>query len=241
MFIDTHCHIKKEDIEEINKMGKNIMILGGSDPASNIENLKLKKDNIFITLGLHPECADTYKEEDIKFIEDNIDKICAIGEIGLDYYYTKDNIEKQKELFIKQLELAKKYNKTVVIHSRDSIMDTYNILKEYKEIPKIIHCYSGSIEMAKQFISINSMLGIGGVVTFKNAKTLQKVVENIPLDYLVLETDSPYLAPEPLRGTKNEPYNVTYIAKKIAELKNIDVNEVYRITTNNAIKQFNIN
>ena len=151
-----------------------------------------------------------------------------------------NNMEEQKELLTKQLDLAQKYNKCVLIHSRDAINDTYEILKNYK-IKMDIHCFSGSLEMANKFIELGAILGIGGVVTFKNSKKLQEVVTNVDLKHLVLETDSRYLAPEPLRGTKNEPYNVYYVAKKIAELKGITIDEVLSQTTINACQQFDIN
>lgn len=248
MMIDTHCHLSKNDydnLEEIiSHMKDNIMIASGADVVYNKEVVELshKYKNIYGTIGLHPDEADNYKEADLKYIEDNIKdkKIVGIGEIGLDYSREGINIPKQKELFIKQLDLARKYNMPVVIHSRDAISDTYNILKEYKDLKIVLHCYSSSLEMAREFIKLNVKFGIGGVVTFKNGKKLQEVVENIPLDYLLLETDSPYLTPEPYRGTQNEPCNISLVAKKIAELKNIDVEEVYKKTTQNAINVYNI-
>ena len=147
--------------------------------------------------------------------------------------------EEQKNKFIKQLDLARKYNKTVVIHTRDAMQDTYDILKNYKDLKKVIHCYSGSLEMAKEFIKINCRLGIGGVLTFKNSK-LKDVIKEIDLKHILLETDSPFLTPEPLRGTKNEPYNIIYVAKKIAEIKNISLEEVLDVTTKNAKHQFDL-
>ena len=245
--IDTHSHVYKEyydNIEKIiNKMNGNIIISGTND-KNNIEILELCKnyDNVFGTLGIHPEDVDNITDESFELIEKHINdnKIVAIGEIGLDYHYTIDNKEKQKEIFIKQLDLARKYNKPVVIHIRDSMNDTIEILKNYKELKKDIHCYSGSLESAKELIKLNCKLGIGGVLTFKNGKKLQEVVRNIDLEYLLLETDSPYLSPEPFRGKKNEPSNVIYVAKKIAEIKGINVEDVLLKTTNNAICQFDL-
>lgn len=248
--IDTHAHLFINDydnIEEvINKMENNIIIVSGTNINDNKEVIDLinKYKNVYGTIGIHPTEIDSKEEETLKFIEDNLDnkKIVGIGEIGLDYHYECDK-EKQKEIFIKQIELANKYNKTMVIHSRDAIKDTYEILKKYKKenIKIDIHCYSSSLEMAKEFIKLNGMLGIGGVLTFKNSKILKEVVENIDLKYLLLETDSPYLSPEPFRGTKNEPYNIIYVAKKIAEIKNVSLEKVLEITTNNAISQFDLN
>lgn len=246
--IDTHCHVYKEyydDIESIiKKMGNNIIIINGTNDENNKEILELckKYDNVYGTLGIHPETVDDYTEESFKFIEDHIndDKIVAVGEIGLDYHYTTENKDKQKEIFIKQLDLALKYNKPVVIHIRDAMADTIDIIKNYKQLKKDIHCYSGSLESAKELIKMNCRLGIGGVITFKNSKKLQEVVENIDIEYLMLETDSPYLSPEPFRGKTNEPSNVIYVAKKIAEIKDIELEKVLSITTSNAISQFDL-
>ena len=177
--------------------------------------------------------------------QDNIsnEKVIAIGEIGLDYHYTKENKKNQKELFIKQINLANKYNKTIVIHSRDAMEDTYNILKEYKKqnIKCDMHCYSGSLEMAKRLIPLNIRFGIGGVLTFKNEKKLKEIVKELELKNFVLETDSPYLTPEPFRGHKNEPVNIKFVAKKISELKNIDIEEIFKTTTENAKDLFDLN
>ena len=168
----------------------------------------------------------------------NNPKIVAIGEIGLDYYWDKDNKAKQREVFCKQLEIAEKLKVPVVIHSRDSINETYEILKKYK-VSGVIHCFSGSLEMAKKFISLGFLLGIGGVVTFKNSK-LFEVIEKLKLTNIVLETDSPYLTPEPNRGKTNESSNIPYIAQKIAEIKNISLEKVAKITTENAIRVFDL-
>lgn len=250
MFIDTHCHINMKDYpnidEVINQMGNNIIIVSGTNNDSNHEviNICHQYSNVYGTLGIHPEDVDNFSEEAYNFIEQNINdpKIVGVGEIGLDYYWRNDNIEKQKEIFIRQIHLAKKYNKTFVIHSRESINDTYQILLQEKFIGMrpIIHCFGSSVEMAKKFIKLGAMLGIGGVLTFKNSVKLKEVVENIDLDYILLETDSPYLSPEPLRGKQNVPHNVYYVAQKIAQIKNISYEEVINKTTNNAISQFDL-
>ena len=247
MFIDTHCHLFKDDYdnidEVINEMKNNIMIVNGCDNKTNHEVIELvnKYPNVYGCLGLHPEDLDNIKEEDFEYIIDNIDnpKIVGIGEIGLDYYYTKDNRDLQLDLFKKQLDIALKYNKTVVIHSRDAIKDTIDILNNYN-LKVILHCYSGSLETAKELIKKNVKLGIGGIITFKNSLKLKEIVENLDLSNFVLETDSPYLAPVPFRGTHNKPIYCQYIAQEIANIKNIDVNDVYKITTENAIKQFDL-
>ena len=246
--IDTHCHIYKEyynDIESIIKnMENNIIIVSGTNNDNNKEVLELckKYKNVYGTLGIHPEEIDNISDDSFEFIKEHIndDKIVAIGEIGLDYYYQNENKEKQKEIFTKQLELAKRYRKPVVIHTRDAMSDTIEIIKNYKELKKDIHCYSGSVESAIELIKLNCRLGIGGVLTFKNSKKLQDVVENIDIKYLLLETDSPYLSPEPLRGKTNEPHNIIYVAKKISEIKCIKLEDVLSITTSNAISQFDL-
>ena len=236
--VDTHCHITSEyydNINEvINKMKDNIIIVSGTNKDDIKEVIELcKYKNVYGTIGIYPT-----EELDLKIIEDNINnkKIVGIGEIGLDYHL-EHNKEEQIDKFIKQLDLAQNYNKCAVIHTRDAIQDTYDILKNYKDLKKVIHCYSGSLEMAREFIKINCRLGIGGVLTFKNSK-LKDVIKEIDLKYILLETDSPFLTPEPLRGTKNEPYNVIYVAKKIAEIKGISLEEVLDITTRNAKDQF---
>jgi len=250
MFIDTHCHIFKEyyeNIDEIvNEMKNNIIIVSGDSNKSNHEVIKLieKYPNVYGTIGIHPDNASTYNEEDIRYIEENMDnpKIVGIGEIGLDYYHNKDNKSVQIELFEKQIALAQQYHKTIVIHSRDAINDTYEILIKNKiENEKaILHCYSSSLEMAKKFTQLGVKLGIGGVLTFKNEQVLKNVVENIDLKYLLLETDSPFLSPEPYRGKKNRPINCYLVAQKISEIKKISVEEVLKTTTNNAIYQFDL-
>lgn len=250
MIIDTHCHLGHEDYEDINQVINNfkgnIMIISGVDEKTNREvvNIVNTYDNIYGTLGIHPEYAETYTEEDLKYIEDNLNnpKIVGIGEFGLDYHYEGYNKEKQRELMIKQINISKKYNIPIIIHTRDAINDTYNILDENDAFngKVTIHCFSESLEMAKRFISKGCKLGIGGVVTFKNSRKLKEVVENIDLSNIILETDSPYLAPEPLRGTKNEPKNVFLVANKIAELKNMSCEEVINITTKNSLKQYRI-
>ena len=243
--IDTHCHVFKEyynNIDEvINKMENNIIIISGTNDQDNKEVLELckKYPNVYGTIGIHP--TEEYSSNSLKFVEENLnnEKIVGIGEIGLDYYWNKDNKEKQKEIFIKQLDLARKFNKPVVIHNREATNDTYEILKKYPDLKKDIHCYSGSLEMAKNFIKINCRLGIGGVVTFKNSK-LKEVIKEIDLKYLMLETDSPFLTPEPYRGKQNEPYNIIFVANKIAEIKEISLEEVLKQTTLNAIEQFDL-
>ena len=242
---DTHAHLFKEyyteeEIEKIVSSFNGYIIVSGTDDNSNREILNLKYENIYITLGIHPEDALNYKDSDIDFIVNNLNnsKVVGIGEIGLDYHYGKENRDKQIELFVKQLDIARKYNLPVIIHSRDAINDTINILKNYKDLKKILHCYSGSLESAKELIKLDTYFGVGGVLTFKNSTNLVQTIKEIPLDRIVIETDSPYLSP--FRGNKNVPNNVVEVLKKIALIKDVSYEETLKVTNNNAKYLFNI-
>lgn len=247
MVIDTHCHILKEEYDNpeeiINEMKDNILFISGYNDATNHEVLELisKYPNVYGTIGIHPSEIENIDDSAFQFIEDNIlnKKIVGIGEIGLDYHFDDSKKEKQKEIFNHQLSLAEKYHKTVVIHSRDAIEDTYNILKKHK-VKSVIHCFSSSYEMAIKFTKLGSKLGIGGVLTFKNSSKLKEIVEKLDLSNFVLETDSPYLTPEPYRGTKNKPIYTLIVAAKIAEIKNLTKEEVLAVTTENALSQFDL-
>lgn len=247
MLVDTHCHIFREyydDIEEVIKKAKNagvgFIIVNGVDRKSNEEILELVKkyDIVYGALGIQPEEVERCSDDDFLFIEEHIndDKIVAVGEIGLDYHYECDK-ELQKNVFLRQLEIAKKYNKPVIIHSRDCINETYNILKDYN-LCGIMHCYSGSVEMARMFNKIGFLLGIGGIATFRNAVKVVEVIKDIDLEYIVVETDSPYLSPEPYRGKKNEPVNVKIIIEKIASIKGLEYNEVCDAVSGNVSTLF---
>lgn len=246
MLIDTHCHLSYEtykDLEDIVNNMNGIMITSGCDDESNKEVLELVKkyENVYGTLGIHPENLDGINSDSFRLIESNInnEKIVAIGEIGLDYYYTKDNMNRQKEVFEYQVKLAEKLNIPIVVHSRDSIQDTYDILKKYK-VKGTIHCFNSSLEMAREFIKLGYKIGIGGVLTFKNSKKLREIVKELDLKDIVLETDSPYLTPEPFRGKQNNPFNVYYVALKVSELKNISLDKVLEITNKNAIDLYKL-
>ena len=247
MLIDTHCHLffdYYDDIDEVIMRAKSegigMIIVNGIDRKSNEEvlNLVKKYDIVYGALGIQPQEVNNCNDNDILFIDKHIndDKIIAIGEIGLDYHYECDR-ELQKKYFIKQLELANKYNKPVIIHSRDCINETYNILKEYN-VKGIMHCYSGSVEMACKFNQIGFLIGIGGIATFKNAVKVIEVIKNIDLEYIVLETDSPYLSPEPYRGSRNEPRNIKIIMEKICNIRGIEYNELSRIVQFNVVRLF---
>lgn len=249
MFTDTHCHIFNEyydDIDNVLKKAKNVninrVINNGCDHKSNIEVLELikKYPNMYGAIGIHPEVVDTYKDSELKFIEDNLNnpKVIAIGEIGLDYHYTKDNKEKQIKLFEYQLKLAEKYHMPVIIHSREATEDTINILKKHK-VTGVIHSFSGSLETATIYIKMGFLLGINGVITFKNSK-LKDVIKDIDLSHIIFETDSPYLTPEPLRGTKNEPARIENIVDFVCNLKDVSKNQASIITNENIKRIFDI-
>lgn len=250
MFIDTHCHLSREDYDDIDKVieedkeaGVARIVVSGFSRESIEEAMNLKDtyDIVYVTIGYHPECADSVTLKDIDYLKSLLGekKIIGIGEIGLDYHYTKDNKDKQLWLFEEQLKIAEYLNLPVVIHSRDATMDTINTLKKY-DVNGIIHCFSGSLEIANIYIKMGFLLGIGGVVTFKNSK-LKDVVKEISVDSIVLETDSPYLAPVPYRGKINSSKYLEFIAKFIAEIKNISVEELAEITSENALSIFYFN
>lgn len=250
MFVDTHCHISNSDYDDIDLLisesvvaNVDKLIVSGCDKENIDEVLYFAKkyDQVYITLGYHPEYADFISNNDLSNLEimlTSSDKVVGVGEIGLDYHYSKDNKTKQIEIFERQLQIAEKLNLPVVIHSRDAVQDTIDILKKYN-VTGVIHCFGGSLEVANIYISMGFKLGIGGVVTFKNSK-LAEVLSNISLSDIVLETDSPYLAPEPYRGKINSSKYIPIIAAKIAEIYAVDVSEVSRVTTLSAIKLFNI-
>lgn len=250
MFIDSHCHLSKNDYDDIDKVikdakqnGVKYLIVSGCDKKSIDEVLELstKYNNIFLTLGFHPSEANITTDEDVSYLKEiikNNEKVIGIGEIGLDYHWVKDNKEKQKELFIKQINIAKELNLPVVIHSRDAFQDTFDILKEANH-RGVIHCFSGNLENAKKFLSIGYFLGIGGVLTFKNSN-LGETVKNIPIDRILLETDSPYLAPTPHRGEKNEPKYIPLIAQELAQKKEMDLDELDIIINKNIDEIFDI-
>ena len=250
MFTDTHCHIYNEyydnNIEQVYEKMKlaNVdrIINNGCDSDSNNEVLELleKYSWMYGALGIHPESADSYTDEDLRFIEEHIndERVVAIGEIGLDYYWTKDNKDKQKELFEYQLKLAERVNKPVIIHSREATQDTIEILKKYN-VRGVIHSFSGSYETACIYIKMGFLLGINGVITFKNCN-LKDVVSKLDLKDIILETDSPYLTPVPYRGKKNDSSHVYDIAKYICEIKGCSMEELSKETNGNINRCFDI-
>ena len=244
MFIDTHCHISKEDYSDIDLLVKeninnnvNKVIVSGCTKKDILETLELidKYDSLYATIGYHPSEVKITTLDDLVLLEEQLKhkKVVGVGEIGLDYHYGKEDIEEQKKLFRKQLSIAEKYNLPVVIHSRDATQDTISILKEYPNVKGDIHCFSGSLETARIYLNMGYYLGIGGVVTFKNSN-LSGVIKEIGLDHILLETDAPYLTPEPYRGKINSSKYIPNIAEKIANVLDISVEEVEKITSSNA-------
>jgi len=247
---DTHAHYDDEafdeDREKVFKELKENGVIGILNCASSYKSIeitnKLTKENDFIygALGIHPENADEHnlevKNEIIELIKSN-KKIIAIGEIGLDYYWD-ENPEKeiQKKVFREYMKLAEEFNMPVVIHDRDAHQDTLEIIKEFPKVKGIVHCFSGSKEFANECIKLGYYIGVGGVVTFKNAKKLVEVVSNIPLDRILVETDCPYMAPEPNRGKRNKSDYIRYIIERIASIRKIDPIEV-NIAVNDNFKR----
>lgn len=249
MFIDTHCHLSVEDYDDIEtviennrKAGISKIIISGCSYDSINESLKIseKYEDVYVTIGFHPDQVAFITDKELAFLREklNCPKVIGIGEIGLDYHYSKELKESQISLFEKQLKLAEEFNLPVVIHSRDATQDTINTLKKFN-LRGDIHCFSGSLETAKIYISMGYYLGIGGVVTFKNSN-LHSVIKEIGLSNVLLETDSPYLSPSPLRGTKNSSKNIPIIAEYLANLLNISLEEVSKITLNNTYDLFDL-
>ena len=247
--IDTHAHIDmlENPIEatlsqmESSNVKKAIIPSVEITTMEKVLSLSQKYDNLYSMLGIFPTEAKTFSKEVEQYIENNINKIVAIGEVGLDYYWDKSFKDLQKKIFIKQIKLANKYELPLVIHDREAHKDTYDILKEYNKSSEILfHCFSGSVEFMKECVKQGWYIAIGGVVTFKNAKNIKDVAKEVPLDKLVLETDSPYLTPVPYRGKPNTPAYVKYIAEEISNLKSIPLEEIIDITTTNAERLFKI-
>lgn len=247
MFIDVHAHIldeifenSEEVVKRANFAGVEKIIIASADCKESEEAVEFasKHDNIFCMIGVHPEnCGDFEKIDNVFAKLAQNKKVVAIGEIGLDYHYPNTDKDKQKYAFRRQLEIAVKYNLPVIVHSRDAIMDTYNIISEYN-VRGVIHCFSGSAEMAREFIKKGFLISIGGIVTFKNANNIIKVINDTSLSYILLETDSPYLTPEPYRKERNEPMYIPLIASKIASIKNVSLEEVRDRTTSNSCALF---
>lgn len=246
--IDTHAHLNieeyNEDIDDVifraKKKGVNQILVVGMDYKTSKRAIELSKiyDDLFATVGIHPgyvnesnleELVNLYKEK----------KVIAVGEIGLDYYWQDDNKERQEYMFEEQLKLAIKLNLPVIIHTRNSFNEAFEIVKKFEgKLRGVFHCFSSNFKDALKVINLGFYIGIDGPITFKNNQVLEEIVKNIDLSKILIETDSPYLTPVPYRGKRNEPGNVYYVASKIAEIKKMQLSEVIKITTNNAKELF---
>ena len=254
MLIDTHTHIDldvfEDHFEQILETAKEYsvekVLIPGVEPNGfeRILNLCEKYDNIFGAVGVHPEDVNSYNTEVENIIKGYLKhpKIVAVGEIGLDYYWNKSQIELQKEIFEKQILIAKETGKPILVHDREAHADTLEILKKTNasEVGVVMHCFSGSPEFALECVKEGFYIALGGVVTFKNAKKAKEVAQIVPLDKLLLETDAPYMAPVPFRGKENQPAYVKFVAQEIANLRGISFEEVANITTQNAKKLLKI-
>lgn len=251
MITDTHIHLYDdryldnldEIIKEANSSGVKKMIIVGYDYSSSRKAIELANnyEGLYAAVGLHPSEVHLEDDLELSWVRDLVKepKVIAIGEIGLDYYWSKEFKDLQKEMFIKQIKLANEFNLPISIHSRDASLDTFNILKDNR-VSGVLHCYSQSNELAKEYIKLGYFLGIGGVLTFKNSKEIKDVVRDIPLEYLVVETDGPYLAPMPYRGKLNKPSYLTYILEDIAKIKDLPFEYVQEEIEKNVKKVFKI-
>lgn len=251
---DSHAHYndekfdidREEIIQKIYNEGITSVVNAGYSLESSRKAIEIAKkhDFIYATVGISPNDIENlpidYKEQIIKMANEK--KVVAIGEIGLDYYWNKENKEKQKQIFMEQIEIANQMNLPIVIHTREAIMDTLDILKnKIKSVNKgVFHCCPLNIELAKEALKLGFYISIAGPVTFKNSKNAEEFIKSIPIEKMLIETDSPYLSPEPVRGTRNDSRNVKYTAEKIADFKQIPVQKIAEVTYQNAKKIFNI-
>lgn len=249
--VDAHCHLNddmyNEDLDYIiddilNEM--EFIVCSGWDYESSIKAVKLseKYENVYASIGYHPTDISKINDKDFAHIEElakNHKKVVGIGEIGLDYHWMKDPKEVQKQAFIKQIEMIRRVNIPIVIHTRDALEDTINILREYKDVSGILHCFPGSYESVFPILD-RYYVSVGGTLTFKNNVKTKELVSKVPLDRIVIETDSPYLTPTPFRGKRNNPIFTKYVADEIARIKGISVEEVINQTTLNAINAYRL-
>ncbi|GAQ94940.1 TatD DNase family protein [Thermodesulfovibrio aggregans] len=248
--IDSHCHLEmfKEELSDVVRRaydsGVSTIVTVASDVESLDEVVKIAEQYpmVYATVGIHPHDAKDFNDKVLKKIFElsRHPKVIAIGEIGLDYHYDNSPREAQKSAFVRQLELARDLGLPVVVHSREAFDDTIKILKESGVSRGVLHCFSGNLSQAKKAIELGFLISISGVVTFKNAKKIKEVAQFVPDDYLLIETDAPYLAPEPMRGKGNEPAFLIYTARELAELRGVTVEDIDRITTVNTYKLFQI-
>lgn len=254
MLIDSHAHLddpkfnKDRDrlIKSLKQNDVSLVINVGADVSSSIKSVKLadEYENVYAAVGVHPHSAKEMDDSTIDVLKAfaKRDKVVAIGEIGLDFHYDNSPRDIQRKWFIEQIKLAKALNMPIIVHSRDADQETFDILKEEADerLRGVLHCYSGSAEMAKDYIDLGFYISLAGPVTFKNARKPKEVAKVVPMDKLLIETDSPYLTPEPHRGKRNEPLYVRHVASMIAELRGMDFEDVGRITSENTKRLFNI-
>jgi TatD DNase family protein len=251
MIFDTHAHYDDEQFDEDREellsqmaaagIGTIVNVGAGIHSSQTTLDLAHRYPFIYAAVGVHPDEVGTLTGEDITWLKSvcSDPKVVAVGEIGLDYYWNESDPEIQKRWFIRQLGLAREVKLPVIIHSRDAAQDTLEIMKAHgRDLGGVIHCFSYSVEIAREYLNMDYYLGIGGVLTFKNARKLKEVVEYAPMDRIVLETDCPYLAPVPNRGKRNSSMNLPYVVDAIAEIKDIPAEEVIRITEENAKKMY---
>lgn len=253
MLIDTHSHIDMDDYEDLGSIISNAKTSGVENIIiPSVDRTSFKKvisianqtDGIYCALGVHPSEAQKATEEDFYELEELCEKekkVVGIGECGLDYYWDKSFVQEQKKVFERQIQIAIKHNLPLIVHDREAHKDSFDMLVQTEgKIPVVMHCFSGSLEFAKECIKKGFYIALGGVVTFKNAKKAHEVAQHIPLEYLLLETDAPYLTPEPFRGKRNEPAYIKFVAEKIAELRGTSFDGIAQATTQNARKVFGI-
>lgn len=254
MIFDTHAHYDDEAFDEdrdevltsLRERGVGTVVNVGASMEGSRRSVSLSEQYEFVysAVGVHPDEVGELREEDMEWMREQLQKpkVVAVGEIGLDYYWDKEGHDLQKKWFLRQLELAKELKKPVIIHSREAAADTMELLKAnyHGEMPMVMHCYSYSMEMAREYRKMGLYLGIGGVLTFKNAKKLKETVLESPMEYLLLETDCPYLAPVPNRGKRNDSGMLKYVVQELAALKGITPEEVIRITEENARRFYGI-
>lgn len=254
MIFDSHCHLNDDalffHLEDHITRAKNAnvsnLLVIGIDVESSRRAIKIAEEHSFIyaAVAIHPNELMNQKPGDFEIIEQLVThpKVVAVGEIGLDYHWKNTPIEVQKDFFLKFLNLANKIKKPVIIHTRESLDDTFDFLNTNAEILNggVMHCFSGNANMARKFIELGFKIGLGGPLTFKNAKETKQVAQLIDIKHLLVETDAPYLAPHPFRGKLNEPALITHVVDELAKIKNLEYQEVASITANNAKKLFGI-
>ncbi|MCB6416317.1 TatD family hydrolase [Faecalimonas umbilicata] len=253
MIFETHAHyddeqfdIDREDLllsMEAGGVGTIVNVSASYESCEKVVKLAEKYPFVYAAVGVHPDEVGALNEETFARMKELFSnpRVVAVGEIGLDYYWDNESHDLQKEWFVRQLNLARELDLPVLIHSRDAAADTMEIMKQYGQgLDGVIHCFSYSGEMAEEYVKMGYYIGIGGVVTFKNARKMKEVVEKVPLESILLETDSPYLAPEPNRGKRNSSLNLIYVAQKIAEIKGITYEEVVAQTEQNARRMYRL-